>query len=514
MPQIINTNIPSLNSQRHLNTSQSALATSLERLASGKRINSAKDDAAGLGISSRMTSQINGMNQAIRNARDGISLAQTAEGSLSKSADMLQRIRTLAVQSSNAPNAAQDRQSLQQEVNDLLSELDRFAITTSFNGKKLMDGSMGTANFQVGANAGELIGFAGSNFRTHVYGTFQSLNDGVIGEEGTAARATLVADVIDIDNGVTASTLAISGLGQAEAVITAGMSAAQVADTINLHTEATGVTAKASTSALLTVSAIDADDDDAVYTMGIVSNNTTNYSTINFRVSSDDATGYEAAIREINAQSGSTGVTAAWDAAAGGIKLTNASGADISIVNLNDASGGYTGNLVVDAYNADGTAAGTAATATAPADLTADATVVKMVGTVTLNSPNGYNIAFASGTGLTKINLDAATLQAVNTIDISTFAGAQRAIDIASAGIDALNREMANYGALQNRLQYTIENLEISSENTANARSRIEDADFAQETANLSRATILQQAGIAMLAQANQMPQNVLSLIR
>jgi len=170
MASVINTNIASLNSQRNLATSQSALTTSLQRLSSGMRINSAKDDAAGLAISDRMNSQIRGMTQATRNANDGVSMAQTAEGALSSSGDILQRVRELAVQSSNASNSASDRQALQTEVTQLSSELNRIAKTTSFNGQALLDGTAGTANFQIGANANELISTTGSNFQTNTYG--------------------------------------------------------------------------------------------------------------------------------------------------------------------------------------------------------------------------------------------------------------------------------------------------------------------------------------------------------
>src|SRR4051812_46532011 len=170
MAQVINTNVMSLNAQRNLSTSGSSLATSLQRLSSGLRINSAKDDAAGMAIADRMTSQIRGLNQATRNANDGISLAQTAEGALSTSGDMLQRIRELAVQSSNATNSSSDRQAIQSEVGQLTSELNRIAQTTSFNGQNLLDGSMGTANFQVGANANQTISANGTNFLTSAYG--------------------------------------------------------------------------------------------------------------------------------------------------------------------------------------------------------------------------------------------------------------------------------------------------------------------------------------------------------
>ena len=186
MPQVINTNIMSLNSQRNLNTSQDALQTSLQRLSSGLRINSAKDDAAGLAISERFTSQIRGLNQAVRNANDGISLSQTAEGALSESGNILQRIRELAVQSANATNSASDRQALQSEVGQLVSELDRIASSTEFNGQKLLDGTFGTAIYQVGANANQTIQATTANFRTNNFGNYRI--EGADASAGAAAR--------------------------------------------------------------------------------------------------------------------------------------------------------------------------------------------------------------------------------------------------------------------------------------------------------------------------------------
>lgn len=192
MASVINTNVASLNSQRNLATSQSQLNTSIQRLSSGMRINSAKDDAAGLAISDRMNSQIKGMTQATRNANDGVSMAQTAEGALSSSGDILQRVRELAVQSSNASNSASDRKALQTEVTQLTSELNRIANTTEFNGQKLMDGSLGTANFQVGANAGQLISMTGANFNTSVYGNNQIAGDASKAGATSAAAAGAV----------------------------------------------------------------------------------------------------------------------------------------------------------------------------------------------------------------------------------------------------------------------------------------------------------------------------------
>jgi flagellin len=234
MAMTINTNVPSLNAQRNLTASQGSLATSLQRLSSGLRINSAKDDAAGMGISERMTTQIKGLTQAARNANDGVSLAQTAEGALASSNDILQRVRELAVQSSNASNSASDRQAIQAEVNQLTAELDRIANTTNFNGEKLLDGSMGTATFQIGANAGETLQAYGTNFRTGQYG------DNRIKTDETAVGATTRV--------VAGSVLVAGYLGSASYTTTPTDDAKSIAEGINAINAKTGVSATARTT--------------------------------------------------------------------------------------------------------------------------------------------------------------------------------------------------------------------------------------------------------------------------
>ena len=201
MASTINTNVASLTAQRNLGMSQTSLNTSIQRLSSGLRINSAKDDAAGLAISERFTSQIRGLNQAVRNANDGISLAQVAEGAMGSAGNILQRVRELAVQSANASNSAGDRQALQQEVGQLVAELDRISQTTEFNGQKLLDGTFGTQQFQVGANANQTIVAATANLRTSVYGNNQNA-----ASAGVASGASLGAS-----NGVAGGSVAISG---------------------------------------------------------------------------------------------------------------------------------------------------------------------------------------------------------------------------------------------------------------------------------------------------------------
>jgi flagellin len=482
MASVINTNTSSLNSQRNLSSSQASLATSLQRLSSGLRINSAKDDAAGLAISDRMSSQIRGMTQATRNANDGVSMAQTAEGALASSGDILQRIRELAVQSSNATNSSSDRQALQTEVGQLGSELNRIAQTTSFNGQALLDGTMGTANFQVGADANQLISASGANFTTSSYGNNQKSG-------GSAAVAAT--------NGNTAGTIEVAGaLGKATYTAgAAGESAKTIAAGINSLTSQTGVTASAKTDVTLQMTA------SSSYTLDLTSDNST-AATVSFSVGAGKtADDFASGISAINAQSAKTGVTASFDSKNGGIKLSNANGNDIKVDNKNDAAGAAVGMV---SFKADGTANAATPIAGAASGVA--------VGALTMDSEKSFSAtdgvtAGASVTG-------GSTLKSVASLDITTFEGAQNALKIADAALSSVNSQRAQYGALQSRFSSAISNLATTTENLSASKSRITDTDFASETANLTRGQILQQAGTAMLAQANSLPNGVLSLLR
>ncbi|OEZ47256.1 flagellin [Janthinobacterium sp. BJB301] len=492
MAAVINTNIASLNSQRNLSTSQSSLSTSLQRLSSGLRINSAKDDAAGLSISDRMTSQINGMTQATRNANDGVSLAQTAEGALSSSGDILQRIRQLAVQSSNATNSASDRQALQTEVGQLNSELNRIATTTSFNGQALLDGTMGTANFQVGADANQLISANGANFLTSTYG-----NNRV---ENAAVQASTAS------NAVASGKLAISGkFGAATIDTTTTSSAKSVAAAVNAKTANTGVTAEARTDVNLDLGA-------EAYSFKIASDNAADV-TVSFAVTgaANTAADFAAGINAINAQTAKTGVTAQFDSVNQGIKLSNASGADIKITNGTNANV----KLAVSTYDTAGIKVAGPFTAA-----TAAGGVATANGRVTFDGDSSFSVSETAATGL-KLTGGVAvganqgsTLKSVATLDVTTFDGAQLALKITDAALSTVNSQRAQYGALQSRFSSAISNLQSTTENLSASRSRIVDTDFAAETASLTRGQILQQAGTAMLAQANSLPNGVLSLLR
>ena len=386
MAAVINTNVVSLNAQRNLNSSQGALATSLQRLSSGLRINSAKDDAAGLAISERMSSQIRGLNQAVRNANDGISMSQTAEGALGEVGNNLQRIRELAVQSRNASNSASDRTALNNEVQQLKDEIDRVASTTAFNGIKLLDGSFTNQAFQVGANVGETISISSLvNAQSAALGTTTTY--------ATSVAGALVTDVTSPVGDIDAGDLEINGV--AVGAITAGGTATLQGDAV---------------------------------------------------------------AAAINAISGSTNVTAA--NVAGVVTLTSTASAGIDVV---------------------------------------------MTGTATL-----------ANTGLTDDTTAAiATVVAgFTSLDISSTAGADTAIASMDSALSALNAGRADLGAYQNRFSSAVSNLQTTAENLTASRSRIVDADFAAETATLSRNQVLQQAGTAMLAQANAIPQSVLALLR
>jgi flagellin len=494
MSSVINTNVASLNAQRNLSASQTSLNTSIQRLSSGMRINSAKDDAAGLAISDRMNSQIKGMNQATRNANDGVSMAQTAEGALSSSGDMLQRIRELAVQSSNSSNSASDRKALQTEVTQLTSELNRIAGTTEFNGTKLLDGSMGTANFQVGANANQLISMTGANFTTSTYGDNRIAND---------------APVATADGAYTGGTLTLNGFqGTKDVTVADNESSKSVAAKINAASGDTGVTASAKTDALFIPS------QDKAYTIKLNSDNANSSDTVTVsfstgkagsggKLSADDAA---SAISAFNAQTAKTGVTASYDATNNGIKLTNANGENIKLDNESTAGNTFT----TQSYAADGTA-----NATGLQTLDNGQTAV-VQGQITMDSEQSFSIKDGSGLKLdgTAADKGSSNLNSVAKLDVSTFDGAQLAIKIADAALASVNNQRAQLGALQSRFSSAISNLQSSTENLSASRSRIVDTDFASETANMTRGQILQQAGTSMLAQANSLPNGVLSLLR
>ena len=506
MPQVINTNIASLNAQRQLNSSQSALSTALQRLSSGLRINSAKDDAAGLAISERFTAQIRGMDQAQRNANDGVSLAQTGEGALGQMGDLLQRVRELAVQSANATNTASDRQALNQEVSQLVSELDRFAQTTDFNGLKLLDGSFTSATYQIGANANQVITATSTNFRTDKYGTNQLLSNSSV----TLASGAGVSAATTTTGG--AATLTIngsSGSGTVSLANSTADSAKALANSINTQSQ-TGVKASAMTQFDVTLTT------NSNYVVNVLGTNSA-AEQVSFTVgANNDADGLSAAIQAFNDKSSKTGVTAKLNDAGTGITLTALDGSNVTLGTTAATSGAIT----VAATATTSREATTAATQGTAAGALSGGNSVTVMGTVTLDSDKSYSITQSNtvasglfGTGAVN-NQSSSSLQKVSGLDITSAVLATKAIRIADNALTLINGQRAAFGALQNRFSATISNLQTSSENMQAARSRIRDADFAAETANLTRGQILQQAGTAMLAQANALPNSVLTLLR
>ena len=411
MAMTINTNVSSLNAQRNLNASGGSLATSMQRISSGLRVNSAKDDAAGLAISERMNAQVKGLTVASRNANDGISLAQTAEGALGKMGDMLGRMRDLAVQAGNSTNSKSDREALQAEVKQLTDEIDRVAKTANFNGTKILDGSFSGAVFQVGANSGEnitvgaLTNASAKGLANVQYGTVEKDSIDV------ATAATYTAET-----GAGALKISVDGgdeieLGPLKAASSSSERLGQVVAAINNKTADTGVTAYLSTA------------DDGTMTVNVMSS-----------------------------------------------KLKDGAPSTIEITGLDTVTVGL---------EADGTTASTA--------LLADGDLDPAAATDT--------------TGIDQLT-------------VATQKDAWVSLKKIDSAIDQVNSARADLGALQSRFENTTANIDIQTENLSAARGRIVDTDFAKETANLSRTQILQQAGTAMVAQANQLPQQVLSLLR
>ncbi len=486
MPQIINSNINALTAQRNLNRSEGDLATSLQRLSSGLRINSAKDDAAGLSISDRMTAQIRGLNQAVRNANDGISIAQVSEGALGEVTNALQRMRELAVQSANDTNSATDRASLQKEVSQLAQEISRIATQTQFNGKSLLDGSFGTGSFQVGAYAGQTISFAIGNAQASAIGSNVVSSNTHVGGALTAA-----ADITGGNNVAAQSLTVVGPTGSAAVVVGADNTAKAIAAAVNAQSSSTGVTATASNSVALA----------SVSVAGTVSFNLygSNATAVAISANVASATDLTALSDAVNAATASTGVTATLSSDKASITFSNNDGSDIAIENY---------------LNSGGT--GTATVAVGGVTLTDGAVTDSLVvgGALAFTASTNFSVSTDTGTTVLAGATVASALSSVASMSVGTQAGASAALAVVDGALSFVDDLRAALGAVQNRFSSVVASNQATAENVSAARSRIQDADFAAETAMLSRAQILQQAGIAMLSQANQQPQNVLSLLR
>ncbi|MDO6464532.1 flagellin [Pseudoalteromonas carrageenovora] len=493
MALTVNTNVSSLNAQRNLTKSGEGLATSMERLSSGMRINSAKDDAAGLQISNRLTSQINGLSVAQRNANDGISMAQTAEGAMSESTNILQRMRELALQSANGSNSAEDREALQKEVSALQVELTRIADTTSFGGQQLLDGSYGSKAFQVGANANETINVSLSSVAAEKIGSNQTNLQsattidgfGQVNEVGTGTLA---------DSAIAYGNLAISGREDSTVAIPDGASAEEAADLINQVTGATGVSAQARTEARLDITGTQTAAGESV-------SFELNGEKVSF-VATGNATGDEQAMAEaINSRTDEHGVTATIDN--GVLSVSDNSGADIEIIGF-AGDAGSTLDIIPQGY--DGTDGDTVVIATGGTDS------ARVAGAIQLNSSETFTTTATTFVDevATKVT---SSLENAADIDITSQKGSQDALSVIDNAIANIDAQRAGLGAVQNRFSFTINNLANIEENVSASRSRIQDTDFATETAEMTKNQILQQAGTSILSQANQVPQAAISLL-
>lgn len=498
MALTVNTNIASLNTQRNLNNSSSSLGTSLQRLSTGFRINSAKDDAAGLQISNRLSSQISGLNVAVRNANDGISLAQTAEGALQQSTNILQRMRDLSLQSANGSNDSTDRAALQKEVGALQSELNRIADTTTFGGRKLLDGSFGSTAFQVGANANETINVAIGDASATKIGAYTSDKAGTGFGVATAAAA---------DANMTDFKISSNGKQYDVQDIKAGDTAAAIVSKVN--NAGSPVKASARTDAVLTQGAASKSFDLKIEVFNSDSGAASADSTIDLKT----VTSFDQVVSAVN--SSGAGITAKKNGD-GTLELSSATGATFKITGKSYTDvGGTTAGAATDmtvqvrsAEDSDGDNLGDLSTAANIGAGTAFAN-----GAVKFSSSAAYSLSGTAGVAVLTGEASG-SLSKISDVDVSTAYGAQNAIDVIDAAIAYIDSQRSDLGAVQNRFDNTISNLQSIAENADNARSRIKDTDFAAETANLSKNQVLQQAGTAILAQANQLPQSVLSLLR
>jgi flagellin len=489
MPQVINTNMLSLNAQRNLSQSQAAQATAIQRLSSGLRINTAKDDAAGLAITERFTSQIRGLNQATRNAQDAISLSQTAEGAMGSISDNLQRIRELAVQAANGTNSAVDRLALDQEVQQMIAETQRVATQTQFNGINLLDGTFSGQTFQVGANQNQTVAISSiSNAQTSALGSNMLSTGGTLMNRALAAGATVPAGfAAETDLTLTTAT----GGTTAAISYAADAGANAIADAINTAGANVGLSATATNSATLS----------SLASAGTVTM-TLNGQAISAAVTTtSDLSALAAAI---NGVSGTTGVSASFADSnnRSSMSLTTTDGRDITMLDFNNS--GATKTVSLTGGN------GTAVTLTGGA--ATDST--RIVGKVDIYSSQGAITAALANTDAFASAGATSSFSSVGGLSVTTSSNAQAALRVVDDALRQVNGARASLGAIQNRFESTIDNLKVSSENLTASRSRVLDADFAEETSKLTRSQILQQAGTAMLAQANAAPQSVLALLR
>lgn len=475
MSLTINTNIMSLTAQRNLGVSQSKLSSAIERLSSGNRINSAKDDAAGLAIATRFTTQINGLNQAVRNANDGISLAQTTESALDEVTNNLQRIRELAVQSTNASNSDSDRAALDAEVQQRLSEVTRIATQTNFNGMKVLDGSAQNLSFQVGANTGETIGV--------------NLNTGMKANQIGQLASGSVTGPASFGATLGATDLSIQ-VGTGTAVNVAAGSYTSVGDLATAINKAAG----------------------------------SNIATVNASTGELAFSNSGAQAITITSGGGATalGLPATVAAATGGVPGTAASTGAVAGTSTTLAAGDLSFTVGSNTFNITGSFKSMQDVADAVNSQSSKGinAYVKQDGSLAFSSSQAITVNAKTGTAATKLGFTAgATNFAVSTAttlansDVKTVDDANATINRIDAALQSVSGLRSQLGAVQNRFDSTISNLQNISQNLTSSKSAITDADMAQETANMSQAQILQQAGVSVLATANQSQQIITKLL-
>ena len=493
MALVINSNIASLATQRALTETQKDSSVSLERLSSGLRINSARDDAAGLAISNRFTAQINGLTAAMRNANDGISMLQTADGALSEITDNLQRMRELAVQAANGTNQATDRDALDAELQQLVAEIERVADSTQFNGNTLFDGTF-TSDIQVGADNATTDAFNQITVGTNSFINAQTATLGTTGTTTISETLSAARDVTGLTagdllvNGVNVGAVSLGGTGSyaanlaqaienadSDVVATVGTSTLNMTDLGAWTDEATG------TNISMTINGIDILD------------------SYNATGTNLTAAVMDAAIDSKQSELAAAGITYTGDVANGTLEFTRADGGNIVFTNTIGGTVGTAGFLN-NTFAATGTDRGFG-----DVTLTSDFEIV--LGT------SGGTIANAGTTAQT-VSSGTATGTALTSIDLQNAGNSQTALTSIDSALNTVNLARSNIGAEYSRLDSVSSNLASTVENYSAARSRIQDADFAVESANLARTQVLQQAGISVLAQANALPQQVLALLQ
>ncbi|NQD55705.1 flagellin [Pseudomonas sp. CM25] len=481
MALTVNTNIASITTQGNLTKASNAQTTSMQRLSSGLRINSAKDDAAGLQIANRLTSQINGLGQAVKNANDGISIAQTAEGAMQASTDILQKMRTLALSSATGSLSADDRKSNNDEYQALTAELNRISDTTTFGGQKLLDGSYGTKAIQVGANANETINLTLDNVSAKSIGSQQIKSVGITPN----------------DTGVAGGDITVTGNGQSSDVnIKAGASAKEIAKTLNGAVG--GLTATASTEVEFTI------DEAAIAAASPASANfklEVGGQTVDF-VGVTDTAGLA---DQLKSNAAKLGISVNYDETKGTLSVKSDTGENLKFT---AADPGAVAGIEVASKDASGKL-GTAAAL--------DAATLIVTGAVNLDSAKGYSLTgpgvedLFAGTGVTAAT---SAKTSIAETDVTDATNAQNALAVIDKAIGSIDSVRSGLGATQNRLQTTVDNLQNIQKNSTAARSTVQDVDFASETAELTKQQTLQQASTAILSQANQLPSSVLKLLQ